>query len=311
MVSSERVQKNFPEVVIIGSIALDSIETPAGKVENVLGGSASYAGLVSSFFAKTGIVGSIGKDFPQDYLNFFKSRGINIDGIERSQNNTFKWVGRYGSDINVAETLKTELNAMAEFNPKIPDNYANANFLFLGNFDPEKQLAVLTSMKKRPKFVVADTMNFWIENKRESVLEIVKKTDVCLLNDAEARQLFNTPNLVTAAKKILELNSKIAIIKKGEHGCLLFTKSHHFFAPAYPLENVIDPTGCGDSFAGALIGYLSQSKNLKEKTLRKAIVVASAVASFNAESFSLNRLREIKKIDINKRVKELKKITLF
>ena len=300
-----------PEVVIVGSIGLDTIETPFGKVENVLGGSASYAAMAAGFFAKPGIVSVVGTDFPEKHMAFFKAHGINTDGIEKSEKGTFHWEGKYGFDVNVAETLKTELNSLAEFRPKLPESYKSADFLFLGNFDPEQQLNVLGQMKKRPRLVVSDTMNFYISQKPEKVLEVVKASDIVLLNDAEARQLFKTPNLVKAAKKILALDSEFAIIKKGEHGCLLFAKKTFFSAPGYPLENVVDPTGCGDSFAGALTGYLAKTKNLSEKNFRKAIITASAVASFNAEDFSLNRLSRLKKTEIKKRISEFKKITRF
>jgi sugar/nucleoside kinase (ribokinase family) len=299
------------EVVIVGSIGLDTIETPFGKAENVLGGSAAYASFASSFFAKTGIVSIIGKDFPQKNLDFFEEHGIGIEGIEKSAKDTFHWEGKYGFDVNVAQTIKTELNSLADFNPQLPESYRNADFLFLGNFDPEKQLQVLSQMKKRPKLVVSDTMNFYISSKPEKVLEVVKTADIALMNDAEARQLFKTPNLVKAAKKILELDSEFAIIKKGEHGCLLFSKKTHFAAPGYPLENIIDPTGCGDSFAGALTGFLAKTKKLNEKNFRKAIITASTIASFNAEDFSLNRMSRLKKSEIKNRITEFKKITKF
>ncbi|MDD5163808.1 MAG: PfkB family carbohydrate kinase [Candidatus ainarchaeum sp.] len=304
-------KNNSPEIVIVGSMALDTVETPFGKVENALGGSASYAGLASGFFAKTGLVSIIGKDFPEKHLDFFKEHGIGIEGIEKSEKNTFHWEGKYGFDVNSAQTIKTELNSLLDFNPKLPEHYKNADFLFLGNFDPEKQLQVLFQMKKRPRLVVSDTMNFYISSKPEKVLEVVKASDIALMNDAEARQLFKTPNLVKAAKKILELDSEFAIIKKGEHGCLLFSKKSFFSAPGYPLENVVDPTGCGDSFAGALIGYLAKTKDLGEKNFRKAIITASTIASFNAEDFSLNRLSRLKKTEISKRISEFKKITKF
>ncbi|HLD58165.1 MAG TPA: PfkB family carbohydrate kinase [archaeon] len=304
-------KNDSPQVVIAGSIALDNIETQFGKAENVLGGSASYAGIAAGFFAKAGIVGIVGNDFPEKYFDFFRGRGIDTGGIEKSSLKTFSWHGRYGFDVNTAETLKTELNALQEFRPVLPEEYKKADFFFLGNFDPEQQLALLSQMKKKPQLVVADTMNYWIESRREKVLEVVKKADICLMNDAEARQLFKTPSLAYAAKKILELDSKFAIIKKGENGCILFSKKGWFSAPGYPLETVIDPTGCGDSFAGALIGYLAKTNSLEEKNFRKAIITASAVASFNAEGFSLDRLKKITQKDISGRIKEFKNITRF
>jgi ribokinase len=301
----------MPEVVIVGTVAFDSIRTPFGSAENALGGSASYAGVAASFFAKPGIVSVVGADFPEKDMLFFKKKGIDTAGIEKRQGKTFRWKGEYGLDINTAKTLETDLNVLAEFDPVLPEAYRSAKFLFLGNIDPEIQLKVLGQMKSRPRLVVADTMNYWIETKREKVLEIVKKADVCLMNDAEARELFKTPNLIQAAKKILELDSELAIIKKGEHGALLCTKEKCFVAPAYPLENVIDPTGCGDSFAGALIGVLAKSRDLGERAFRKAIVYGSTVASFNAEGMGLQRMQSLRKSEIEKRFGEFREIMRF
>ena len=301
----------MPEVVIVGTVAFDSIRTPFGSAENALGGSASYAGVAASFFAKPGIVSVVGADFPEKDMLFFKKKGIDTAGIEKRQGKTFRWKGEYGLDINTAKTLETDLNVLAEFDPVLPEAYRGAKFLFLGNIDPEIQLNVLGQMKSRPRLVVADTMNYWIETKREKVLEIVKKADVCLMNDAEARELFKTPNLIQAAKKILELDSELAIIKKGEHGALLCTKEKCFVAPAYPLENVIDPTGCGDSFAGALIGVLAKSRDLGERAFRKAIVYGSTVASFNAEGMGLQRMQSLRKSEIEKRFGEFREIMRF
>jgi len=301
----------LPDVVIVGSVALDSVQTPFGKVERVLGGSASFSSVACSFFAKPGIVAVVGKDFPSENIDFFKSKGIDTKGLEVAEGKTFFWEGKYDFDLNTAHTIKTELNVFENFKPELPVSYKDAEFLFLGNIDPELQLQVLGQMNKRPKLVVADTMNYWIENKRDKVLEVVKKVDIALMNDGEARQLFETANLIDAAKKILELDSKIAIIKKGEHGCILFYEGNYFVAPGYPLEKVIDPTGAGDSFAGAMIGYLAKTSSLNEKNLRKALIYASSVASFNAEGFSLERLKTLSLEDINKRFNEFKKIMEF
>jgi len=301
----------MPEVVIVGTVAFDSIRTPFGSAENALGGSASYAGVAASFFAKTGIVSVVGDDFPEKDMLFFKKKGIDTAGIEKKPGKTFRWKGEYGLDINTAKTIETDLNVLAEFDPVLPESYRGAKFLFLGNIDPEIQLKVLGQMKSRPRLVIADTMNYWIETKREKVLEIVRKADVCLMNDAEARLLFRTPNLMQAARKILELDSELAIIKKGEHGALLCTKEKCFAAPAYPLENVIDPTGCGDSFAGALIGVLAKSGNLGERAFRKAIVYGSTVASFNAEGMGLQRMQSLTRSEIDKRFAEFREIVRF
>lgn len=299
------------DVAIVGSIALDSIETPFGKREKILGGSASYASTAASFFCKPGLVGVVGTDFPKEHIEFFKKKGIDTAGLAVSDGKTFHWQGKYEFDLNQAHTLKTELNVFEKFNPILPEEYRNADFLFLGNILPELQLSVLNQMDKRPKLVLADTMNLWIQTKKEKVLQVVKEADICLMNDSEARQLFNTPNLLKAAKEILKLDSKIAIIKKGEHGCIMFSEESYFAMPGYPLENVIDPTGAGDSFAGALIGYLSKTKNLSEKNFRKALVYASTIASFDAEGFSLDKLKQISMKDIEKRFKEFKEIVKF
>ncbi len=304
----------FPlvDLVIVGSIALDSVRTPFGEVSRALGGSATYAAYAASFFAKPGIVGVVGSDFPNGHLEMLRKRGIDLSGLERRKDEkTFFWEGNYDFDMNLAHTVKTELNAFAKFNPELPDSYRKAEFLFLGNISPELQLAVLRQMKKRPKLVLADTMNFWIERNKDKVLKVVKEVDIALMNDAEARELFKTHNLVKAARRILRLDSEFAIIKKGEHGATLFTDSTFFSAPGYPLEDVIDPTGAGDCFAGAFLGYLSKTRSLTERNIRKAVVYASAVASFNAEGFSLNRLRQITRRDIEKRFREFRKISEF
>lgn len=299
------------DVVVVGSIGLDDLKTPFGERKGVLGGSASYASVAASFFCKPGVVGIVGSDFPKKEIEFFKEKGIDTRGLVFSEGKTFRWSGVYEFDLNEAKTLKTELNVLSEFNPVVPEEYRESDFLFLGNLSPVIQLSVLKQMKKRPKLVVADTMNYWIETQREKVLQVVKETDVCLMNDGEARELFKTPNLLKAASEILGLDSELAIIKKGEHGCLLVTKESYFALPGYPLENVLDPTGSGDSFGGAFIGYLSKAREVSEKEVRKALVYASCVASFNAEGFSLEKLRKITREDIEERFKEFKKIIEF
>jgi len=295
--------------VIIGTVALDSLETPFGKVKDVLGGSATYASIAASFFSKPGILSIIGKDFPKEHIEFLNKRGIDTDGIIVG-NKTFRWQGFYEFDMNEAKTIRTELNSLESYKVKVPDHYKNAKYVFLANIDPELQLDVVKAMKK-PELVVMDTMNFWIEHKREQLLKAIDKADILVLNDAEARQLFNTPNLVKAANKALKLHTKAVIIKKGEHGALLFTDDKHFSAPGYPLENIKDPTGCGDSFGGALTGYLAKTRDLSEKNIRKAIVYGSVIASFNAEDFSIERLKKINHDDIEKRFKEFREIREF
>lgn len=301
-----------PNVVIVGTVALDDVRTPFGEVKNALGGSATFAALACSLFAKAGVVAVVGDDFPKEHLALLKSKKIDISGIEqKSGKKSFHWKGEYGLDVNVAKTLQTDLNVLTEFNPVLSDDFRSADFLFLGNIDPDIQLNVLAQMKRRPKLVVADTMNLWISVKREKVLEVVKAVDIALMNDGEARQLFGIPNLVKAAKEILKLDSDIAIIKKGEHGCVAFWKNSHFALPGYPLENVVDPTGSGDSFGGALIGYLAKTRDFSEKNFRKALVYASCVASQNAEGFSVEKVKNLKMADVKRRYKEFGKFVRF
>jgi len=297
------------DLIIVGTMALDAIETPFGKVDNALGGSATYAAYAASFFSKPGIISIIGKDFPKTHIEELKKRNINLEGVKK-EGKTFRWDGYYEFDMNEAKTLRTDLNALKTFKPKIPEKYKNAKYLFLANIDPPIQLEIINGIKN-PKLILTDTMNFWIEHKKDDLIKVIKKTDILLLNDSEVRQLFNTINLVQAANKALKLGPKAVIIKKGEHGALLFTKEKHFNAPGYPLENIKDPTGCGDTFGGALIGYLAKTKNKEESNIRKAIIYASVLASHNAEDFSLERLKKINQEDIEKRFNEMKKIREF
>jgi ribokinase len=290
------------DVLIIGTIALDTIETPFGKVKNALGGSATYAAFAASFFSRPEVVSVIGSDFPEKYIELMKKIGISLDGV-KAAGRTFRWEGFYEYDMNEAKTRKTELNSLEGFKAEVPQKYRNARYVFLANIDPEQQIAALRQISK-PELVVLDTMNFWINHKRERLIAAIKNADVLLLNDGEARQLFNTINLVKAANSALSMGPKAVIIKKGEHGALLFTKNKHFNAPGYPLENMKDPTGCGDSFGGAFIGYLAKTKDLSESNLRKAVIYGSVVASHNAEDFSLNRLKHLTIEDIEKRYRE-------
>ena len=295
--------------VIIGTVALDSLETPFGKAKDVLGGSATYASIAASFFSKPGILSIIGKDFPKEHIEFLNKKGIDTAGIIVGDK-TFRWQGFYEFDMNEAKTIRTELNSLESYKVKVPDYYKDAKYVFLANIDPELQLDVVKAIKK-PELVVMDTMNFWIEHKKEQLLKAIDRADILILNDAEARQLFNTPNLVKAANKALRLHTKAVIIKKGEHGALLFTDNKHFSAPSYPLENIKDPTGCGDSFGGALTGYLAKTGDTSEKNIRKAVVYGSVIASFNAEDFSIERLKKINHDDIEKRFKEFREIREF
>lgn len=297
------------DVLIIGTVALDTVETPFGKIEKALGGSATYASFAASFFSKPALISVIGNDFPKDYTELLKKRDIDLDGL-KVIGKTFHWDGYYEYDMNEAKTRKTELNSLEHFKVDVPQKYKDIKYVFLANIDPEQQLETLRQINK-PEFVVMDTMNFWINSKKKQLLDVVKKVDILLLNDGEARQLFNTINLVKAANEALDLGPKAVIIKKGEHGALLFTKNKHFNAPGYPLENIKDPTGCGDSFGGAFIGYLAKTKDLSEQNFRKAIIYGSVVASHNAEDFGLNRLKNLTMKDIEKRYKEFQDIREF
>ena len=299
----------MPKLIILGTIALDDIETHAGKARNTLGGSATYAAYAASFFTKPGIVSIIGKDFPEEHYNTLKDKGICTKGVVK-EGKTFRWKGSYTKNINEAETLKTELNCLKRLNPKLEDSYKEAEYVFLANVDPEIQLKVLNQIKA-PKLIILDTMNLWIKIKKQTLLKVIKKADILLLNDGEAKLLFRTKNLIRAAKQALKLGPKYVIIKKGEHGALLITKNSYFSAPAYPVEDVIDPTGAGDSFGGAFAGYLTLKGERDDKTIKKAIIYGTAVASYNTESFSLLRLKELSSMGINERFLFLKDITLF
>jgi len=296
-------------LIIVGTIGLDNIETPFGKVEKALGGSGTYAATAASYFTSPGLVSIIGEDFPKEHQKFLQDRKIDLVGVEK-RGKTFAWSGFYEFDMSEAKTLKTELNSLLDFNPSLPEEYKEAPFLFLGNFDPSLQLQVLEQVKKKP-FVIMDTMNYWISSKKSELLEVIKKVNLVVLNEGEARQLFDEPNLIKAGKRLLELGPEYAIIKKGEHGALLFSANGFFSAPGYPLEELRDPTGCGDSFAGALSGYLSKSGDISEQNIRKAVIYGSAVASCCAEAFSTNYAKSISYEDIEERYKMFEEIRKF
>ena len=298
----------MPNLIILGTIGIDTLETPHGKAENVLGGSASYAAFASSFFCKPGIVSIVGEDFPAEHEELLKSKGICLEGVEK-KGKTFRWHGVY-EDINEAKTIKTELNSLLELKGDVPDNYKNAEYVFLGNTDPEIQLNVANQINNA-KLVVMDTMNFWIQEKKQKLLEVIKKANILLINDGEAKLLFSTNNLINAAKQALKLGPETVIIKKGEHGALMFTKNSHFNAPAYPIENVKDPTGCGDSFGGTFTAYLASTNDISESNMRKALIYATSVASHNVEGFSLDNLKQITKEHIEERVNKLKEFRDF
>ncbi len=298
------------KITVVGSVAFDSIETPFGKVESVLGGSATHFSAAASFFAPVNLVAVVGNDFPKEHIKFLKSRNIDTEGLEIADGNTFAWKGFYEYDLNTAHTLETKLNVFQDFEPKLPERYTNSEIVFLANIDPELQLSVLDQIDK-PKLVVLDTMNFWIENKKDRLLRTLQEVDIALMNDSEARELAKTFSLLDAARMIMSWGPETVIIKKGEHGVLMFTENTHFAAPAFPLEEIKDPTGAGDSFAGGFLGYLAKTSDFSEQNQRKAVVYGSVMASFSVEDFGLNRARHLKQKEIEDRYAEFEEITGF
>jgi len=292
-------------------MALDSVRTPVGEVTNALGGAADYSSVAASFFSPVKLVGVVGSDFPQEHLDFLSSKGIDLGGVQIVEGGkTFRWSGYYDFDLNVAHTLDTQLNVFADFSPTLPEEYVNADYVFLANIDPDLQLQVLNQVKN-PKLTMCDTMNFWIGGKRDSLIKVLERVDIAVVNDAEARQLTGLMSTVKAAKAIQNIGPKTVIIKKGEHGALLFHGDEHFSAPSYPLEDIVDPTGAGDSFAGGFIGYIASQDNIEPSVLRKAVVHGSVMASFNVEDFSLNRMRTLDLAQIAARYREFQKIAFF
>jgi sugar/nucleoside kinase (ribokinase family) len=298
-------------IVVVGSVALDSVETPLGRVEDALGGSATYFSVAASFFAnEIRLVGIVGDDFRQEHVGFLRSRGIDLTGLERVRGKTFHWSGRYGDNFNVAETLSTELNVFEKFAPKLPPNFRNAKYVFLANINPELQLDVLRQMEGA-ELVICDTMNLWISERKAELLDTVKQVDIFVLNDAEARQLTGETSLNKAARRILDYGPNRVIVKKGEHGSVTLTRTSYFSAPAYPLENILDPTGAGDTFAGGFLGYLASTGDFSEPNVRKAIIYGTVLASFNVEDFSLNRQRSLTRTEIESRFAEMRAMTQF
>ena len=297
-------------VLVVGSVALDSVETPFGKADNVIGGSGTFFSASASLLAPVQLVGVVGDDYPMEQLDALKARGVDMAGLEQVTGESFRWRGRYRHDLNSADTLETRLGVFSHFSPKIPPQFKNAPFVFLANIDPRLQLDVLQQVD-RPKLVACDTMNFWIESRRPDIIELIKHVDLITLNDAEARQLTDCANLVKAARWIMSRGPKIVIIKKGEHGAFMFKEKNIFFAPAYPLEDVFDPTGAGDSFAGGFMGYLARTDDLSDANLRRAVVVGSAMGSFAVEKFSVQRLLEISLDDIESRVADFRQLVAF
>ncbi len=300
-------------LITVGTMAFDAIETPFGKVDKIVGGSATYVAYAASNFVNdVKQISIIGYDFPKEELEELKSRGVKVDGVEMiTDKKSFFWSGRYHTDMNTRDTLVTDLNVLADFNPIVPESYQGAEFLMLGNLMPKLQLSVINQLKVRPKLIVMDTMNFWMDIALDDLKEVLTKVDVLLVNDGEARQLSNEFSLVKAAKKIMAMGPKFLIIKKGEHGALLFHENHVFYAPALPLEEVFDPTGAGDTFAGGFIGHLAKTKDISFENMKTAIIVGSAMASYCVEKFGPERLKEVNKAEIQSRIDEFVQLVSF
>ncbi len=297
-------------ILVVGSVALDSVETPFGRVEDALGGSGTYFSIAASYFSPIKLVAVIGEDFPEKHIKMLKKHCIDLEGLKKVHGKTFRWKGKYAYDLNKAETLDTQLNVFAHFKPEIPEGYRNCEYVFLGNIDPELQLEVLKQVKK-PLIVACDTMNFWIERKKKELKKTLKFVDILMINEAEVRQLANETNLIKATRAIMSWGPRALVVKRGEYGALFFSKNHIFSAPAYPLETVYDPTGAGDSFAGGFMGYLADCKSTHTMNLRRAIIFGSVMASFNVEDFSLNRLSKLNWKVIKNRFQQFKKLTHF
>lgn len=300
-------------LIVVGSMAFDAIETPFGKSDKIVGGAATYiAWSASNFTRPVQQISVVGGDFPQEELDALTARGVDLAGVQiKKDEKSFFWSGRYHMDMNSRDTLETQLNVLADFKPVVPENFQGADYLMLGNLLPAVQLSVIDQLKQRPKLVVLDTMNFWMETALDDLKQVLKKVDVLMVNDSEARQLSNQFSLVKAAKEIIAMGPKYLIIKKGEHGALLFHGSQVFFAPALPLEDVFDPTGAGDTFAGGFIGHIAKTKDISFKNMKTAIIVGSAMASFCVEKFGTMRLTEISKQDIDDRIQEFVQLVNF
>ena len=300
-------------LIVVGSMAFDAIETPFGKSDKIVGGAATYiAWSASNFTRPVKQVSVVGGDFPNEEMKMLEARGVSMEGVQVKENEkSFFWSGRYHLDMNTRDTLETQLNVLGTFKPVVPDSYQDCEFLMLGNLAPVVQLSVINQLKNKPKLVVLDTMNFWMDSAMPDLEKVLKKIDVLLVNDAEARQLSSQYSLVSAAKAIMEMGPKYLIIKKGEHGALLFHEDKVFFAPALPLEVVFDPTGAGDTFAGGFIGHLARTKDISFENMKAAIIIGSAMASFCVEKFGTARLKELKREDIDDRIRRFQDLTKF
>ncbi len=297
-------------ILVVGSVAFDSVKTPFGEADDVLGGSATYFSVSASYFSPVNVVGVIGRDFTNEHQGVFKRHNIDTSGLVQTDGETFRWKGQYGYELNEAQTLDTRLNVLETFDPEIPDSYTDSAYVFLGNIDPVLQSRVLDQIKS-PKLVACDTMNFWIDSKLDDLKRTLARIDMLVINDGEARMLSGEANLVQAANKIRAMGPERLIIKRGEYGVLMFNEDSIFGAPAFPLEEVFDPTGAGDTFAGGLMGHLARAGDMSDSTLRQAIVFGSVMASFNVEAFSLNKLSALTRTDIQGRFEQFKQLTHF
>ncbi|HAC25631.1 MAG TPA: sugar kinase [Cytophagales bacterium] len=300
-------------LVTVGTVAFDSIETPFAKSEKVIGGANTYIALAASHFVdRCGLISVVGDDFPQDMLDLMTRRGIDLGGLEiKKGEKSFFWSGKYRYDLNTRDTLATELNVLANFNPVVPSHFQGCQLLMLGNLDPRVQMSVIRQFEERPHMIVMDTMNFWMDTAWDGLMEVIAEVDVLTINDEEARQMTREYSLVKAARKILEMGPSYVIIKKGEHGAMLFSEQSIFFAPALPMEEVVDPTGAGDTFAGGFVGYLAKTNNTSFENMKRAVIVGSAMASFTCEKFGPERLLELSQEDINERIEEFVELMNF
>ncbi len=300
-------------LLTVGTVAFDDIETPLGKADKIVGGACTYISLAASYFVSNiNLVSVIGDDFPQETLDLLKSKGVNLEGLQiKEGEKSFFWAGRYHKDLNNRDTLDTQLNVLADFDPVLPASYTESDFVMLGNLTPAVQMRVLEQMNGTPRFVAMDTMNFWMNVAMDGLKEVLKKIDCLVINDEEARQLSNELSLVKAAEKILAMGPKYLVIKKGEHGALLFYNDNIFFAPALPLAEVFDPTGAGDTFAGGFVGYLAQSGDLSFENMKRAVIFGSAMASFCVEKFGIERLKNLSHLEIKNRVSKFVELVNF
>ena len=297
-------------ILVVGSVALDHVETPFGHAEDALGGSAVFFGAAASLLTPVQIVGVVGSDYPMDKLRFLEGRGVDLSGIETAEGESFRWKGRYAYDMNSRDTIWTRLGVFADFHPRIPEHFKDARTVFLGNIDPVLQLDVLDQVRT-PELVVCDTMNFWIDGSRDALLKVIARVHILMVNDSEARQLADEPNLLKAARWIQERGPQWVVVKKGEHGAILFGPECVFYVPGYPLEQVFDPTGAGDAFAGGFVGYLDATGGRSEDDFRRAMVYGSALGSFAVEAFSVDRLTELEADEVGERVRRFREMTAF